>query len=89
MPWAITRAHEGLAGGVSDYCYEPILLSWQGSFGGGPVVIDGIKLPPSEVFSELGPISSGIIRESTKLALDAMAKFNMELLSQCFGYLER
>ncbi|WP_193748898.1 hypothetical protein [Leisingera sp. ANG-Vp] len=49
---------------------------------------DGIKLPPPEAFNELVLINSGIIFESTKLALVAMEKFNMELLSQCFGNLE-
>jgi hypothetical protein len=88
LPWVISQAHEGLIVRTADYCREPVLLSWHRSFGGGPVVPDGIQIPLSEAFSELVLINSGIIYVRTKLVLDAMAMFNVELLSQCFGYLE-
>jgi len=87
MSWAVSQAHEGLIERAADYCNEPVLLSWHGSFGGGPVVPDGIPLPPQDAFEELVLVNSGIIYEHTKLVLDTMAKFNIELLNKCFDNL--
>ena len=87
LRWVISQAHDGLIAQSAEYCRDPVLLSWYGSFGGGPVVPNSVHLPASEAFDEVTLIRSGILYERTKLALNAMAKFNTELLHQCFGHL--
>lgn len=46
---------------------------------------DDAKLPPKNEFEEVILINSGIVCESMKAKLTAMAEFNVELLERCFG----
>ena len=83
MPWAIERAGELLLSETYEYCTSPFLFGWHSSFGGGPHLPRDVLQIETE-YEEIVLVRSGIIFESTKRTLDAMAEFNFKMLAECF-----
>lgn len=84
VSWALERANSDLTADTHDFCKQPVLFAWYGSFGGGPVLTDNLITPDTNEFEEVVLFRSGIINESTKKALAEMAIFNETILSECF-----
>lgn len=89
ITWALDRANEDLASGAYEACNQPVLFAWYGSFGGGPVLPDEVTVPATAEFDEVVLLRSGIVRESTQIALVKMAVFNATTHSRCFTEIER
>ena len=83
VSWALERANSDLTADTYDFCEQPVLFAWYGSFGGGPVLPDGLSVPGTTEFEEVVLFRSGIIRESTKKALAEMAVFNETVVLKC------
>lgn len=83
VSWALNRANSDLAAESYDFCEQPVLFAWYGSFGGGPVLPKDQSIPDMAEFEEVVLFRSGIIYERTKKALAEMAVFNEAVLSEC------
>lgn len=83
VSWAVERANFYLATETYDFCEQPVLFAWYGSFGGGPVLPDDLSIPDTTEFEEVVLFRSGVIYENTRRALAAMAVFNETVLSEC------
>ncbi|MEM6624897.1 MAG: hypothetical protein AAF674_21975 [Pseudomonadota bacterium] len=83
ISWAPERANFHSAAETYDFCEHPVLFAWYGSFGGGPVLPNGLNVPDAIEFEEVVLFRSGVIYESAKKALAEMAVFNEAVLSEC------
>lgn len=83
VSWALEQAKSDLTAGNYDSCEELVLFAWYGSFGGGPVLPDDLKVPDTVGFEEVVLFRSGTVYESTKDAVAKMAIFNETVLTEC------
>ena len=82
--WVVELAKEQLVKNPSGFCRDPFLLSWHGSFDGGPVGLEVSALPASDEYDELVMGRTDYITARTEKKLDAMAGFNRTLMGLCF-----
>jgi len=82
--WVVDMARQQLESSPLQYCEDPFLLFWQGSFGEFDLIPDGYALPETHEYTKLVLGRTDIIREETKAALTAMLNFNSQLIARCF-----
>ena len=84
LSWAVDMAREQLENAPLQYCEDPFLLSWEGSFGQFNLLPDGVTTPAANEYTKLVLGRADRINETTNAALTAMLNFNSQLLARCF-----
>ncbi len=84
LPWVVDLAEQGLGSAPQLYCEDPILLSWQGSFGEFNLLPENIAQPEVDEYNKLVLGRTDYMTASTNAALTAMSDFNSQLVALCF-----